>query len=137
MNCPRFGRFFATLALACLAGTTAAHAHEKWFVAGEPPALAASGFFSPFCLSAVAAAIAITAVAAFLWRRRGQIDLIPGPERLGATDEGMARFYGWVPVIIGIHFAVPLLVLGVQGRLFSPNNALPAPWNFKIGRAHV
>lgn len=114
-------------------GTTAAQAHEKWFVAGEPPALAASGFFSAFCLSAVAAAVAITAVAAFFWRRRGQRDLIPGPERLGATDEGMAQFYGWVPVVIGIHFAVPLLVLGVQGRLFSPNNVLPAPWNYLLG----
>ena len=97
------------------------------------PALAASGFFSAYALSALAVAVAVTAVAAFFWRRRGQRDLIPGPERLGATDEGMARFYGWVPVIIGIHFAVPLLVLGVQGRLFSPNNALPAPWNFILG----
>jgi len=119
--------------LACLAGTTAAQAHEKWFVAGEPPALAPSGFFSAYALSAAAVAIVVTAVVAFIWRRRGQRDLIPGPERLGATDEGMARFYGWVPVVIGIHFAVPLLVLGVQGRLFSPNNALPAPWNFILG----
>ncbi len=119
--------------LACLAGTTAAQAHEKWFVAGEPPALAASGFFSPFALSAAAVAIVVTLVAAFFWRRRGQRDLIPGPERLGATDDGMARFYGWVPVVIGIHFAVPLLVLGVQGRLFSPNNEPAAPWNYILG----
>ncbi len=135
MSCPRFRRIFATIALllAGFAGATPAQAHEKWFVAGEPPALAAPGFFSSFCLSAVAAAVAITVVAAFFWRRRGQRDLIPGPERLGATDEGMARFYSWVPVVIGIHFAVPLLVLGVQGRLFSPNNAPAAPWNYILG----
>lgn len=135
MTCPRTGRSFVIIAtgLACLAGTTAAQAHEKWFVAGEPPALAASGFFSAYALSALAVAVAVTAVAAFIWRRRGQRDLIPGPERLGATDEGMVRFYSWVPVVIGIHFAVPLLVLGVQGRLFSPNNVLPAPWNFLLG----
>jgi uncharacterized membrane protein YphA (DoxX/SURF4 family) len=135
MSCPRFGRFFAAIGtgLACGAGATVAHAHEKWFFAGEPPALAPKGFFSGFCLSAVAVAVAVTAVAAFFWRRRGQRDLIPGPERLGATDEGLARFYSWVPVVIGIHFAVPLLVLGVQGRLFSPNNVLTAPWIFILG----
>ena len=108
-------------------------AHEKWFVAGTPPALAPNGFFSAFCLSAVAVAVAITALAAFLWRRRGRRDAIPGPERLGATDDGLARFYSWVPVVIGVHFAVPLLVLGVQGRLFSPNNVLVAPWIFILG----
>jgi uncharacterized membrane protein YphA (DoxX/SURF4 family) len=135
MICPRFGRLFAAMAtaLACLAGATVTQAHEKWFIAGQPPALAAEGFFSPFCLSAVAAAVALTALAAFFWRRRGQRDLIPGPERLGATDEGLARFYSWVPVVIGIHFAVPLLVLGVQGQLFSPNNVLTAPWIFILG----
>jgi len=135
MSCPRSGRIPISIVilLACFAGPTAALAHEKWFVSGEPPALAAGGFFSVFCLSAVAVAGLITAVAAFFWRRRGQRDLIPGPERLGATDEGLARFYSWVPVVIGIHFAVPLLVLGVQGRLFSPNNVLAAPWNFILG----
>lgn len=135
MNHPRSGRIRTTIAtaLVCLAGTTAAQAHEKWFVAGEPPALAASGFFSAFALSATAVAVVVTLVAAFCWRRRGQRDLIPGPERLGATDGGMARFYSWVPVVVGIHFAVPLLVLGVQGQLFSPNNELAAPWNFILG----
>jgi uncharacterized membrane protein YphA (DoxX/SURF4 family) len=127
----------AATVLAGLAAATAAHAHEKWFVAGEPPALAASGFFSAFCLSAAALAVAITAIAAWFWQRRGQRDLIPGPERLGATDDGMARFYGWVPVIIGIHFAVPLLVLGVQGRLFSPNNILPQPWSHLLGTLEI
>ncbi|AOS44267.1 hypothetical protein Verru16b_01328 [Lacunisphaera limnophila] len=135
MSIPRSGRIFTPLVLllACFAGPTAAQAHEKWFVSGEVPALAAGGFFSTFCLTAVAAALALTAVAEFFWRRRGERDLIPGPERLGATDEGMARFYGWVPVVIGIHFAVPLLVLGVQGRLFSPNNVPAAPWNYLLG----
>lgn len=126
-----------TAALACLAATTAAQAHEKWFVAGEPPALAPGGFFSTYCLSAVAVAIAITAIAGFFWRRRGRRDLVPGPERLGATDEGLARFYGIVPIVIGIHFAVPLLVLGVQGRLFSPNNVLPQPWSHLLGTLEI
>lgn len=136
MSRARPARIIATLA-AGFAITTTAQAHEKWFVAGEPPALAPGGFFSAYCLSAVGAAIAITAIAAWFWKRRGQIDLIPGPERLGATDEGLARFYGIVPIVIGIHFAVPLLVLGVQGRLFSPNNILPQPWNHLVGTLEI
>jgi uncharacterized membrane protein YphA (DoxX/SURF4 family) len=135
MRCSRIGRLLAATitVLAWLASAPVAVAHEKWFIAGEPPALAPSGFFSAYCLSAVAVAVAVTVLAAFFWRRRGRRDLIPGPERLGATDEGIARFYSFVPIVIGIHFAVPLLVLGVQGQLFSPNNVLDAPWIFILG----
>jgi len=116
---------------------TSAHAHEKWFVAGQPPALQAGGFTSMFCLSAVAVAVVVTLVAAFLWRKRKAQDLFPGPDRLGATETGLARFYGWVPVVLGVHFAVPLLVLGVQGRLFSPNNVPIAPWNYLLGTVEI
>ncbi len=140
MRSLRSDRAFINTIAAGLAGlmlATSAHAHEKWFVAGQPPALEASGFISAFCLSAVGAAVAITLVAAFLWRKRNGRDLIPGPERLGATDEGLARFYGWVPVVLGVHFAVPLLVLGVQGRLFSPNNAPAAPLNYLLGTVEI
>ncbi len=135
MSRPRF-RFtpagLATFAAASLLAPSA-QAHEKWFVEGNPPALAARGFFSAYALSAAAVAIVVTVIAALWWRQRKMRDLIPGPQRLGATDEGLMRFFGWVPVVIGIHFAVPLLVLGVQGKLFSPNNALAAPWNFFLG----
>ena len=123
--------------VAGLAFATSALAHEKWFVAGQPPALQGSGFTSLFCLSAVAVAVVITLVAAFFWRTRKRNDFIPGPERLGATETGLARFYGWVPVVLGVHFAVPLLVLGVQGRLFSPNNVPIAPWNYLLGTAEI
>lgn len=136
MNSRRALRFFATITTT-LAVATLAQAHEKWFVAGPPPALEAQGFFSAFCLSATGVAVAITLLAAFFWRRRGKRDLVPGPERLGATADGMARFYGWVPIVVAIHFAVPLLVLGVQGRMFSPNNQPAAPWNLFLGTAEI
>lgn len=119
--------------LAGLAGAAPVHAHEKWFVAGEIPALSAKGFFSAYSLSAAGVAVALTLLAAFFWRRRGKRDLVPGPGRLGATEAGLARFYSWVPVVLGIHFAVPLLVLGVQGKLFSPNNEPDRPWNLFLG----
>lgn len=139
MSCPRFCRAIAKLAVsvAVVGLASPARAHEKWFIAGEPPPLKADGFLSMFCLSAVAVAAGLTLVAAGFWRRRERRDLIPGPERLGATDDGLARFYGWVPVVLGIHFAVPLLVLGVQGQVFSPNNALDAPWNFLLGTVQI
>ena len=135
----RFGPIFKLLvaASAGLLLATSAHAHEKWFVGGTPPALEASGFFSAFCLSAVGVAVVVTLVAAFFWRKRERRDFIPGPERLGATESGLARFYGWVPVVLGVHFAVPLLVLGIQGRLFSPNNIPGAPWNYLLGTAEI
>ncbi len=122
---------FALLLLLTVA--PGARAHEKWFVAGEPPSLTGRGFLTAYSLSAAAAAVSVTLIAGFFWRKRKGMDLVPGPERLGATDEGLTRFYAWVPIILGLHFAVPLLVLGVQGKLFSPNNQPAAPWNLFIG----
>ncbi len=115
------------------AGATVAGAHEKWFVSGDTPALSRSGFLTAYSLSAAALAAAVTLVAWFVWRRRRRRDLAPGPEWLGATEEGMTRLFALAPVILGVHFAVPLLVLGVQGRLFSPNNQPATPWNLFIG----
>ncbi len=80
-----------------------------------------------------ALAVTITIIGGVLWHWRKKKDLVPGPEVLGATDEMIVRFYSWVPLILGIHFAVPLMVLGVQGDLFSPNNELSLPWNLFYG----
>jgi uncharacterized membrane protein YphA (DoxX/SURF4 family) len=115
----------------------AAQAHEKWFFTGMEPVLHISGFFTPFCQTATALAVTITIIGGVLWHGRGKKDLVPGPEVLGATDESMVRFYSWVPLILGIHFAVPLMVLGVQGDLFSANNQLPLPWNLFMGLAEI
>jgi hypothetical protein len=62
------------------------------------------------------------------------VALSPGPEVLGATVAGRARFDALVPLFLGIHVAVPLIVLGVKGVLFSPNNHLPVPWLSWLGR---
>jgi uncharacterized membrane protein YphA (DoxX/SURF4 family) len=116
-----------------LAVTSTAHAHEKWFLAGDLPGMAARGYLSPFCIAGAVVGILVTILAGYFCYRRGGRDLLPGPERLGATPDGLTRFYAFVPLIIGVHFAVPLLVLGVQGKLFSPNNQPPTPWNFFLG----
>jgi uncharacterized membrane protein YphA (DoxX/SURF4 family) len=118
-------------------GTSVAQAHEKWFLSGDLPELAARGFLTSYCLTGVAAAVGLTLIGWFFWSKREGRDLVPGPESLGATESGLTRFYALVPFIIGIHFAVPLLVLGVQGKLFSPNNQLPAPWNLLLGTLEI
>jgi len=62
---------------------------------------------------------------------------LPGPEAFGATDERRSLLYGLVPLILGIHVAVPLLVNGVQGTLFSPDNEMPGAWANFLGLAEA
>jgi hypothetical protein len=75
----------------------------------------------------VSVALASTLAAWLVWRARRRRDLLPGPEALGATQAGRARFYAFVPLILGIHVGVPLIVLGIRGELFAPANALHGP----------
>jgi uncharacterized membrane protein YphA (DoxX/SURF4 family) len=93
-------------ALGVLACPAAASAHEKWFFVGrDPPAGWDEVLESPSSFGVLTALI-VTIVAGCAWRWRG------------------GRFYALVPLILGVHLAVPLIVLGVQGKLFSPNNEL-------------
>lgn len=123
--------------LVLFGGTSVAQAHEKWFLEGARPELVPHGFLTPYCLSGVAVAGAVTLLGWFFWSKRQRRDLVPGPESLGATEAGLTKFYALVPFILGMHFAVPLLVLGVQGKVFSPNNQLPAPWHLFIGTLEI
>src|ERR687890_795919 len=116
-------------ALATLLGASAgpAYAHEKWFV-GEPVGgLRWELLFRPLPLALVGAVLMVTLLGGLLWRARGR-GLLPGPEAFGATDGSRSLLYGLVPLILGIHVAVPLLVNGVQGTLFSPDNEMPGAW---------
>lgn len=40
---------------------------------------------------------------------------------LGATQEQLAVVYGWIPLLLAVHTAVPLLVSGIQRNLLVPN----------------
>jgi hypothetical protein len=68
--------------------------------------------------------VVVTACAAIWWKPRGNRDLIPGPEVLGATEDGKRTFYALVPLILGIHVGLPLIILGVKGALFSPQQCV-------------
>src|ERR687890_1534652 len=125
-------------ALGALLGTAAgpAHAHEKWFV-GEPVGgLRWDLLFRPLPLALVGAVLMVTLLGGLLWRARGR-GFLPGPEAFGATDGSRSLLYGLVPLILGIHVAVPLLVNGVQGTLFSPDNEMPGVWANFLGLAEA
>jgi len=108
-----------------------ASAHEKWFQEGQPTNWAQ--VYEPDRLVAIGAVIAVTLAAAVAWRLRGRRDLLPGPEAFGAAPAGRSRFYAWVPAILALHVAVPLLTYGLEGKFFSPNNELPGSTIYALG----
>lgn len=135
MDARLLSRGIAVVAL--LACPRAAAAHEKWFAdARAHPTNWAQAFGMPQVVG-LSLALVATLVLAILWRRRRGRELLPGPASFGATPDGRARFYALLPLILGIHVGVPLLVLGITGQLFSPNNPLAAPWVYLIGVVQI
>lgn len=122
------------LSFVCLA--TFADAHEKWFIDSRPYPLRWDLFFRPLPMVMVAAVLLITFAVWLFWRKR-QAPFIPGPEKWAASDERRSALYGLVPLLLGIHTAVPLLVSGVTGHLFSPDNELPGGWKYILGVAQT
>jgi hypothetical protein len=99
-------------------------AHEKWFTEGPIHPSAWDQLITSGGLKGILIALAATVIAAVAWRRMGGRDLLPGPERFGATPESRQIFYAWVPALLAAHLAVPLFILGLCGKLFSPNHLL-------------
>lgn len=126
----------AMCGLLILMTATQASAHEKWFHETENYGLRWDLFFRPLPLALFGAVLLATLVAG-LWRRRRGRGFVPGPENFGTTEERRAALYGLIPAILGIHVAVPLLVSGVQGELFTPNNKLPGVWMYALGLAQT
>ena len=126
-----FGLGFLVVVLSVVTAD-AAYAHVKWFEQAAEYGLRWDLFFRPLPVAFVGAVVLATLAAGFVWRRRGR-GSVPGPEALGAENEGRSTLYGLVPAILGVHVAVPLLFNGVQGNLFSPDNGLPVPWSNFLG----
>jgi hypothetical protein len=101
--------------------------HERWFVSRQHP-VDFSHLFTAQTAVPLAIALVATGVAMLAWRMRGRREIIPGPLQLGMDWENYERLLSWMPLVIGLHTAVPLLVAGVQLQLFVPNLALP--YNF-------
>jgi hypothetical protein len=101
--------------------------HERWFVSRQHP-VDFSHLLTAQTAVPIAIALAATGVAMLVWRMRGRREIIPGPLQLGMDWENYERLLSWMPLVIGLHTAAPLLVAGVQLQLFVPNLSLP--YNF-------
>jgi hypothetical protein len=99
--------------------------HERWFLDESKFPVQFSTWSSPESLIPVAVAVGITIVATVIYRARGRHSVVPGPIALGMPWENYVRLLTWVPLVIGVHMGVTLLVSGVSRQLFVPNLVLP------------
>ena len=99
--------------------------HERWFTDESRFPVQFDTWSSPNSLVPIAIALGITVVASLIWRARDRHSVVPGPIALGMPWENYVLLLTWVPLVIGIHMGVTLLVSGVSRQLFIPNLVLP------------
>jgi len=99
--------------------------HERWFLDESKFPVQFDTWNTPQALIPVGVAVVITAIATIIYRARGRHNVIPGPIQLGMPWENYIRLLTWVPLVIGVHLGVTLLVSGVSRQLFIPNLVLP------------
>lgn len=99
--------------------------HERWFVDESKFPVQWETWGSANSLVPVAVAVGITVAATIIYRARGRHHVVPGPIHLGMPWENYVRLLTWVPLVIGVHMGVTLLVSGVSRQLFIPNLVLP------------
>lgn len=99
--------------------------HERWFTEDWKFPVQWDAVLTPATWIPLSVALAVTALAVVVWRKRGRRDYVPGPIELGMKWENYQDLLSWMPLVIGLHTAVPLLVSGTSLRLFVPNLDLP------------
>ncbi|MEO8910754.1 MAG: DoxX protein [Gemmatimonadaceae bacterium] len=99
--------------------------HERWFTDESRFPVQFDTWSSPNSLIPVAIALGVTIVATLIFRVRGRRTVVPGPIALGMPWENYVTLLTWVPLVIGVHMGVTLLVSGVSRQLFVPNLVLP------------
>jgi hypothetical protein len=99
--------------------------HERWFLDETRFPVQFGTWSSPESLVPVAVAVGITVLATVIFRARGRHSVVPGPLSLGMPWENYVQLLSWVPLVIGLHMGVTLLVSGVSRQLFVPNLELP------------
>jgi hypothetical protein len=99
--------------------------HERWFLDETKFPVQFGTWSSPESLVPIAVALGITIVATVIYRARGRHSVVPGPIALGMPWENYVRILTWVPLVIGVHMGITLLVSGVSRQFFVPNLVLP------------
>jgi hypothetical protein len=99
--------------------------HERWFLDESKFPVQFDTWNTPRALIPVGIAVGVTAIATIIYRARGRRNVIPGPIQLGMPWENYIKLLTWVPLVIGVHLGVTLLVSGVSRQLFIPNLVLP------------
>ncbi|MDQ6689142.1 MAG: DoxX protein [Gemmatimonadota bacterium] len=99
--------------------------HERWFTDEARFPVQLDRWSAPGSLVPIAIAVGITAAATLIYRARGRQSVVPGPIALGMSWENYIQLLTWVPLVIGVHMGVTLLVSGVSRQLFVPNLELP------------
>jgi hypothetical protein len=99
--------------------------HERWFLDETKFPVQFGTWSSPESLVPIAVALGITIIATVIYRARGRHSVVPGPIALGMPWENYVRILTWVPLVIGVHMGITLLVSGVGRQFFVPNLVLP------------
>jgi hypothetical protein len=99
--------------------------HERWFLDESKFPVQFDTWSSANSLIPIGVAVGITVIATIVYRARDRHTVVPGPINLGMPWENYVRLLTWVPLVIGVHMGVTLLVSGVSRQLFIPNLVLP------------
>ena len=99
--------------------------HERWFLDESKFPVQFDTWSSANSLIPIGVAVGITIFATMIYRARDRHTVVPGPIHLGMPWENYVRLLTWVPLVIGVHMGVTLLVSGVSRQLFIPNLVLP------------
>lgn len=99
--------------------------HERWFTDEGRFPVHFDNWLAPHSLIPIAIAVFVTAVAMVLWKRNKRRSIVPGPIELGILPDRYDNLLSWMPLVIGVHMGVTLLVSGVSMQLFIPNLVMP------------
>jgi hypothetical protein len=99
--------------------------HERWFTDETRFPVQWATWSSSNSFIPIAVAVGITLIATAIYRAQGRRSVVPGPIALGMPWENYVTLLTWVPLVIGVHMGVTLLVSGVSRQLFVPNLELP------------
>ncbi|WP_407571664.1 DoxX protein [Deinococcus altitudinis] len=104
---------------------SSAGAHKGWFLNTDAYPLSWSLFLQPLPLGMTMLALLAVAGLAWVQRRRGGVGFLPDAEHFGALPSRLSALYALMPLLLGIHVAVPLAINAMQRHLFVPDVPLP------------